>query len=61
MAENLQGLESHQTCIVYKLKSVAVIGVFRNCFVLLIHIYEDKEEFIVYLTVKRNKVLYEIT
>ena len=41
---------------------MATIGVFKNHFVLPIHIYKkDGDKFIVvYLTVRRNKVLYEI-
>ena len=48
MAESSQGPEASLTYVQYNPESVANIGVFKNCFVLPICMYEEEgEEFIV--------------
>ena len=62
MAEDSQGPEASLTCVQYDPESVANVGVFKNCFVLPIHVYEEEgEEFIVVcLTAWGNEVLCEV-
>ena len=62
MAESSQGPEASLTHVWYDPESVANVGVFKNCFVLPIHTYEeDGEEFIVVcLTAQGNEALCEV-
>ena len=62
MAESSQRPEASLTHVQYNPESVANVRVFRNCFVLPIHIYkeEGKEFIVVHLTAQENEMLCEV-